>query len=185
MHDTHERRGHDFEIVAFDAGAADAAEEQRVAREVTALHAAYYCGEWQFGARFAQEVESDLAEFLQRFDPVRDRLWFARAGGETVGAVAIDGGRDRRADPRLRWFILDPRMQGRGAGRQLIARALEFCRSSGAARVHLWTFAGLEKARRLYDRAGFVLVEETADDAWGRRVTHQRFELELADCGRG
>jgi hypothetical protein len=35
----------------------------------------------------------------------------------------------------------------------------------------------LDAARRLYDDAGFVLVEEQVGETWGTRVTEQRFVL--------
>ena len=47
--------------------------------------------------------------------------------------------------------------------------------------MRLWTFAGLDAARRLYERAGFRLAEERRGTQWGIEVTEQRFELCLAD----
>lgn len=54
-----------------------------------------------------------------------------------------------------------------------------FARASGRPGIYLWTFAGLDAARRLYDDFGFRLVEEQAGETWGTRVTEQRFVLEL------
>ena len=41
------------------------------------------------------------------------------------------------------------------------------------------TFAGLDAARHLYERAGFVLCQESEGDHWGRTVMEQTFELRL------
>jgi len=53
---------------------------------------------------------------------------------------------------------------------------MAFCRRTGRRLVHLDTFAGLDAARALYERAGFRLVAEQAGETWGRVVTEQRFE---------
>jgi GNAT superfamily N-acetyltransferase len=69
--------------------------------------------------------------------------------------------------------------QGRGIGNKLLKEAVEFCRKKKYGRVYLWTFAGLDPARHLYEKFGFKLCEERKGEQWGRAVTEQRFELVL------
>lgn len=64
----------------------------------------------------------------------------------------------------------------RAARARLLGRAMGFCRERAFASVHLWTFAGLHAARKLYERNGFVLTEEVPGDGWGPAVTGQKFE---------
>jgi len=45
--------------------------------------------------------------------------------------------------------------------------------------VFLWTFKGLEGARRLYETVGFKLCEESQIDQWGQTIREQKYELEL------
>jgi transcriptional regulator with PAS, ATPase and Fis domain len=52
-------------------------------------------------------------------------------------------------------------MQGRGLGADLLGRAVSFCDERGYERIWLTTFAGLDAARALYERHGFVLTGET------------------------
>ncbi|HQQ15750.1 MAG TPA: GNAT family N-acetyltransferase, partial [Deltaproteobacteria bacterium] len=61
----------------------------------------------------------------------------------------------------------------------LLSTAVDFCRSRGYARIHLWTFEGLDAARHLYEKAGFRLVEERIGARWGTEVNEQRFECSL------
>ena len=145
---------------------------------IVELHGTYYHDYWRFDQRFEAEVAAELGEFVARMS-WRDGLWLALAGGEVVGSIAVDGGRDAGRCARLRWFIVAPRWQGRGIGSQLLDEALAFCRTSELKWVYLWTFAGLEAARRIYERFGFVLREERTDDVWGTEVTHQMFVLGL------
>ena len=143
---------------------------------LVALHAEYYGRGWGFGPQFERQVATEMAAFLRTLDPAREGLWVARRAGEVAGSIAIQS-EDGAA--RVRWFIVSPALRGAGAGRALLAAALDFCREHGYGRVFLWTFAGLDAARRLYEQAGFRLAAETADDQWGVRVVHQRFELDL------
>jgi hypothetical protein len=54
-------------------------------------------------------------------------------------------------------------------------KALSFCHACHFAQVYLWTFSGLEAARHLYEKAGFVLAEEKQGTRWGTVVKEQRF----------
>jgi GNAT superfamily N-acetyltransferase len=57
--------------------------------------------------------------------------------------------------------------------------AIDFCRERRYKKVYLWTFAGLDAARHLYEKCGFELVEQSAGNQWGTEVEEQRFELTL------
>lgn len=147
--------------------------------ELVSLQARYYARHWGFGPHFEAKIATEAAIFLRRYDPRVDLLTSFGDPGHLLGAVTIDGSDPLRPDDlaHLRWFILGDEARGLGLGRRLIDRALAFARGSGRAGVYLWTFAGLEAARHLYDQAGFRLVEELPGDTWGTRVTEQRFEL--------
>jgi hypothetical protein len=45
--------------------------------------------------------------------------------------------------------------------------------------VFLWTFAGLDGALRLYERAGFRVTGRKTDFVWGAERTELRMDLEL------
>jgi len=144
------------------------------------LHALYYGREWGFGLFFEAQVAAGLAEFLQRFDAARDGFWTVSLAGRVGGCLAIDGEKADSLGAHLRWFILAEELRGRGLGDRLLREAIGFCRRCGHASVYLWTFQGLDAARRLYERHGFRLVEEREGRQWGERVLEQRFVLDLA-----
>ncbi len=146
--------------------------------QITAWHGGYYGREWGFSVCFEIEVARQLADFVERYQPGRDLMLLAQDGHRMVGAVVIDGGAGN-GEARLRWFIVAPNQAGRGIGGRLLAQAMTFCRQTGFSRVSLWTFAGLDVARRLYDRAGFQLAEARQHDDWGRPVLLQRLAVEL------
>ncbi len=147
--------------------------------DVTRLHAVYYSENWGFDLSFETWVAEGLIEFLARFDEAKDLFLCALVDEVFAGAIAIEGSPEEEGAARLRWYIVDPGFQGRGIGSLLLERAVEFSRNAGHERVYLWTFEGLDPARRLYERAGFRLTEAHGVEQWGGVINEQRFELLL------
>jgi GNAT superfamily N-acetyltransferase len=151
-----------------------------VVGKITELHAVYYHDNWGFNVTFETQVGRELSEFMGRFDEKRDGLWVATQDDVFAGSIAIDGVNSARDGARLRWFIVDPRFWGCGIGRKLIAGSIEFCRQTGFPSVFLWTFRGLENARRLYESVGFRLCEESRVEQWGQTIMEQKYEFQIA-----
>ncbi|HUL90741.1 MAG TPA: GNAT family N-acetyltransferase [Burkholderiales bacterium] len=142
------------------------------------LHGRYYARDWRFGRYFEAKIANELGGLLARLDPARDGFWIAAENGEVVGGLAIDGSRESPA-ARLRFFIVEDSQRGKGLGERLMRTALDFCQNAGHRHLYLTTFAGLDAARKLYERHGFVLTEERPDRTWGVEVTEQRFDLSI------
>ena len=143
------------------------------------MHALYYAREWGFGPFFESKVAREVGEFALSLPRADSQIWHARRDGRVVGAIAIDGHAASKAGAHLRWFILDDSARGSGIGARLLDAALDFCRARSFAAVYLWTFAGLDSARKLYETRGFRLAEEKEAESWGVRVREQRFVLDL------
>ena len=60
-----------------------------------------------------------------------------------------------------------------------MAQAMAFCDQRGFASTQLWTFQGLNAARKLYESFGFALVHEEAGQQWGSKVVEQQFSRRL------
>jgi DNA-binding MarR family transcriptional regulator/GNAT superfamily N-acetyltransferase len=142
---------------------------------ITEMHALYYARTSDFGQAFESRVAGGLAEFCGRLENPQNRIWAAMLDGQVRGSVAIDGEDLGEGVAHLRWFITDDTLRGTGAGKKLLDAAMDFVDASGFTETHLWTFAGLNAARHLYEVRGFVLVEEYAGSQWGREVLEQRF----------
>ena len=102
-------------------------------------------------------------------------IWLADA--QLKGTISLQAPEVDDDLAHLRWFIVDEAFAGEGLGGQLIEAATSHARSNGFAGAYLTTFAGLEAARKLYERSGFQLVTETPVDQWSGGVLEQRFEL--------
>jgi GNAT superfamily N-acetyltransferase len=141
---------------------------------IAQLHAMYYARQSGFGVDFEAKVASELAAFCMSFVPGRDGLWLAR-GSDIEGSLAIDGSRAHEGGAHLRWFMTSDLIRGQGIGSELLSRALAFSDQRGYERVRLWTFAGLDAARHLYESHGFRLNHQSPGSRWGEVVQEQEF----------
>jgi DNA-binding MarR family transcriptional regulator/ribosomal protein S18 acetylase RimI-like enzyme len=147
------------------------------AGELIRMHGWIYASECGYNHVFEAYVCKTLYDFLKEYDPAKDRIWFAEADGKTVGAIAIAGHPEHTA--QLRWFILHPDFRGRGLGKQLLNKALGFSRDAGYQSVFLETTDDQKTAVSMYRKAGFRLIKETEDAAWGVRHKEQTYVLNL------
>ena len=147
--------------------------------KIIEIHAVYYHEHWGFDVSFETQVGSEFSEFISQYNERRDGLWVATKNGKFAGSIAIDGQKAQTDGARLRWFIVAPEFQNAGIGKKLISQAVEFCKMKKYPKVFLWTFEGLDAARRLYEREKFRLEEVHAVNQWGQHIKEQKFELIL------
>ncbi|MEM9278584.1 MAG: GNAT family N-acetyltransferase [Pseudomonadota bacterium] len=143
---------------------------------IVEMHARYYSITSGFGPEFEAKVAAGLADFIPRLENPQNQIWHVSSDDKISASIAIDGEDLGNNTAHLRWFIVDDNMRGTGIGNNLTGLALDFCDAQRFERCVLWTFEGLDAARRLYEKNGFELVEEWEGDQWGSVVTEQRFE---------
>lgn len=155
----------------------------RLIGRITEMHARHYARSSGFGQSFESLVASGLADFAGRLERPSNAIWCALRHGEIIGSVAIDGEDLGGGLAHLRWFIVEDGLQGAGVGRRLLTAAMGFVDERAFAETHLWTFAGLNAARHLYEGLGFACVEERQGSQWGSEVLEQRFVRTLGARG--
>ena len=143
---------------------------------VAYMHGKYYSKHHGFHPSSEYYFIKYLADFVH--DHTGGMLWIAEADGNIAGSVAIV--RVDSTTAQFRWFLVDENHQGKGIGSRLIKTALDFCREKDYKNVFLWTFKGLDAARALYDKAGFVLTGEKVNNEWSSaQIIEQKMELRL------
>ena len=147
---------------------------------IAELHGVYYHNHWNFDLYFEAKVATELSAFLMRYDEQRDGLWVATVDGQVEGSIVIDGIDAHSEVAHLRWFIVSDSLRGHGVGQRLFDCALNHCREQGFRQVYLWTFEGLDAARKIYESGGFYLAEQRKGQQWGYAVNEQYFVLDLA-----
>ncbi len=119
-----------------------------------------------------------LGKFIAHFDATREEAWVAERCGSIVGSVFLM--RSEEPDSaRLRLLYVEPGARRLGVGRTLVNTCIEHARALGYRRITLWTNDVLVAARRIYQAAGFKLIEERAHHSFGHDLVGQTWTLEL------
>jgi putative acetyltransferase len=140
----------------------DGAAVLRLVRDVLA--------EYGFSAQIGN-LEKDLREAHERYAGDRAGFWVADSGGAIVGTVAIRPKQGSTCELKRLYLRADKR--GAGLGQALYTHAEAFARAAGYEKIWLDSSRRFEKARRLYERNGFVLLEELDND-WEDNVYEKR-----------
>lgn len=140
-------------------------------------HAEIYTDEYAWNSNFETLVAEIGAKFLRDLQPGRERCWIAERNGVNVGCVLMV--ERSKSVAQLRLLLVEPSARGLGIGNSLVNECIAFARSAGYRRMRLWTNDVLHSARKIYQAAGFELIEEEVHDTFGPSLTSQTWEMKL------
>ena len=140
-------------------------------------NAVVYAEEYGFSPSYEALVARIVADYGDDHDPARETGWVAELDGAAVGAVLCVRKDDVTA--QLRLLLVEPSARGRGVGSRLVEECVGFAARTGYRRIVLWTNDVLTAARRVYERAGFELMESAPHHSFGRDLVGQWWGLDL------
>lgn len=141
-------------------------------------HGAIYAEEYGWNSDFEAYVARIVADFLADTDPRRTAGWVAELDGAPAGFVCCVPEDDTTA--RLRLLLVEDWARGLGIGGRLVDEVLRFARQAGYGRIVLSTVSVLADARRIYQRAGFTLVREEPEHAYGHDLVTEDWARSLS-----
>jgi DNA-binding MarR family transcriptional regulator/N-acetylglutamate synthase-like GNAT family acetyltransferase len=148
---------------------------------VVQRHGELYAAEYGWDASFEhlvmRIVADSFANTAESTEPAREAAWIAELDGERAGCVFCTSKDARTA--QLRLLLVEPWARGHGLGGRLVEECLRFARAAGYAEIVLWTNGVLDAARRIYERAGFTLVESEPHHSFGHDLVGQYWRRDV------
>ena len=144
---------------------------------VIQAHGEVYAAEFGWDRTFEALVARIVADYAGKHDPTREAAWIAEVDGVRAGTVFCVAADDTTA--RLRILLVDQAGRGQRLGARLVDECVRFARAAGYRRITLWTNDVLVAARRIYQAAGFALVDEERHHSFGHDLVGQNWALDL------
>jgi GNAT superfamily N-acetyltransferase len=148
------------------------------AAAIAELHRRVYIPEFGLNDVFVERVAEGVnAAVADGWPDIGGGVWIVEHEGMVRGSLGLTSEGDGRG--RLRWFVLENALRGRGLGRELVAELLATARAQGMSRLELETFSALTTAASIYRSVGFRLTWERPRTDWGAPIVYQHYALTL------
>jgi GNAT superfamily N-acetyltransferase len=139
-------------------------------------HYEIYNREYQYDLSFRDFIAESVKGFIKRSDS-KENIWILEIEGKQRGSISIKKVNDKIA--QLGLFLVEPSLRGSGYGKQLLQKAIDFCKEKGYQTIILWTNSELKSARRIYEKNGFQLKETRIQTLSNKELIEERWELSI------
>ena len=133
-----------------------------------------YTQEFGWDGSFEAMLAEIAARFIATVQPAKEACWVAERDGEILGSVMLVEHSPGVA--QLRILYVEAFARGLGLGARLVKTCDDFARAAGYGKIILWTNSILLPARRLYEAAGYRLIEAEAHESFGQKLIGETWE---------
>ena len=159
-------------------------DEQAIARVHTVTWQAAYAHVFPEEALAAIDVAAREEMWRAAIEepPPRSATFVAERNGDVVGFAGVGAARDEDVPGAGRVYAIyvAPQAWGTGAGAALMARAEDALRQLGFEEAILWVLDDNPRARRFYERSGWVLDgAEQHEEFFGQTIREVRYRRDL------
>jgi len=110
-------------------------------------------------------IATDIASFIQGFEPMCDLLMGAFVNDVAVGSIAVDGRLHGSGAAALRWFSVGRDIDRMAVGRILLDHATGFCRERGFTTITLYHPHVEPELEYLFKQFGFRRQDPVSTEA--------------------
>jgi len=142
---------------------------------VVQRHGEVYAQEYGWDMDFEALVARIVADYWTGRRPRREAAWIAEVDGARAGCVFCV--EKDASTAQLRILLVEPWARGLGIGARLVEECITYAEGAGYAGMVLWTNDVLISARRIYEAAGFRLVESEPHHSFGHDLIGQNWEV--------
>jgi DNA-binding MarR family transcriptional regulator/ribosomal protein S18 acetylase RimI-like enzyme len=136
-----------------------------------------YAQEYRWDEHYEALAAKIVGQFVENFDPRKERCWIAERNGEIVGSVFIV--KHSPTIAKLRLLYVEPSARGLGIGQRLVSECVRFARQTGYKKLTLWTQSNLYAARRIYKSQGFRITAKKRHHSFGHNLVAETWDLKL------
>jgi DNA-binding MarR family transcriptional regulator/N-acetylglutamate synthase-like GNAT family acetyltransferase len=142
-------------------------------------HGKLYADEFDWNEEFEALVATLFAKFATQHQASSEQFWVAEVNNHRAGCVFVVRSEKHPNAAQLRCLLVDPIARGLGIGRRLVDECIAFSKTAGYRQIILWTNDVLVSARRIYEAAGFSLIEESPHHSFGHDLVGQFWGRDL------
>ena len=140
-------------------------------------HGEAYASQFGWDTSFELLVAQIVTTYAKQHDPAREAAWITESDGQRAGCILCVADDEQTARQRI--LLVHPDARGHGLGARLVDTCLDFARQAGYRRITLWTNDILVSARRIYQSAGFQLVDQERHHHFGHDLNGQNWARDL------
>ncbi|MBR2566944.1 MAG: GNAT family N-acetyltransferase [Paenibacillus sp.] len=150
---------------------------ERDQKYIVESHFRIYQEEYYFDDSFNIFISESIHNFMKNRNEEKENVWVIDSNGLLKGSIGIVKVSDDIA--QLRWFLIEPDQRGRGLGKRLIQKAIEFSKDKNYKTIILWTNTSLYAARKLYESFGFNITEVKNSLLSNQEMVEEKWELKI------